>query len=96
MRRRRTLFVDSDILVVGGGMSGCGAKGPQCHAAGIGECPPRMPRSSRYWGKPHPRMSRCRFGDYGIQSRRKDFQRHRMSSTSYRCRNFSRNRAMVS
>jgi len=25
MRRRRTLFVDSDILVVGGGMSGCGA-----------------------------------------------------------------------
>jgi glycerol-3-phosphate dehydrogenase len=24
MRRRRTLFVDSDILVVGGGMSGCG------------------------------------------------------------------------
>ena len=25
MRRRRTLFVDADILVVGGGMSGCGA-----------------------------------------------------------------------
>ena len=25
MRRRRTVFVDSDILVVGGGMSGCGA-----------------------------------------------------------------------
>jgi adenylylsulfate reductase, subunit A len=25
MRRRRTLLVDSDILVVGGGMSGCGA-----------------------------------------------------------------------
>jgi succinate dehydrogenase/fumarate reductase flavoprotein subunit len=25
MRRRRTWFVDSDILVVGGGMSGCGA-----------------------------------------------------------------------
>jgi glycine/D-amino acid oxidase-like deaminating enzyme len=25
MRRRRTLFVDSDILVVGGGVSGCGA-----------------------------------------------------------------------
>src|SRR5271165_4392143 len=32
MRRRRTLFVDSDILVVGGGMSGCGAKGPQGEA----------------------------------------------------------------
>ncbi len=25
MRRRKTLFVNSDILVVGGGMSGCGA-----------------------------------------------------------------------
>jgi 2-polyprenyl-6-methoxyphenol hydroxylase-like FAD-dependent oxidoreductase len=25
MRRRKTLYVDSDILVVGGGMGGCGA-----------------------------------------------------------------------
>ena len=25
MRRRRTMFVDSDILVIGGGMGGCGA-----------------------------------------------------------------------
>ena len=25
MRRRKTVFVDADILVVGGGMGGCGA-----------------------------------------------------------------------
>jgi succinate dehydrogenase/fumarate reductase flavoprotein subunit len=25
MRRRKTAFVDADILVVGGGMGGCGA-----------------------------------------------------------------------
>ncbi len=24
-RRRKTVFVDSDILVIGGGMGGCGA-----------------------------------------------------------------------
>ncbi len=25
MRRRKTVFVDADILVIGGGMGGCGA-----------------------------------------------------------------------
>ena len=25
MRRRKTVFVDADVLVVGGGMGGCGA-----------------------------------------------------------------------
>jgi succinate dehydrogenase/fumarate reductase flavoprotein subunit len=25
MRRRKTVFVDADIVVVGGGMGGCGA-----------------------------------------------------------------------
>jgi hypothetical protein len=36
MRRRKTVFVDGDILVVGGGMGGCGATGATYE--------------SRYWG----------------------------------------------